>query len=99
MVGVAQADRDLPSRAWHGRAAILPASPSLNSALPENGWSCSSRSRLTVASMARPGGNTTGFSFIEFGTAGKWLELLKQIATYRREHGTAGRQYYRLLLH
>src|SRR5215471_17430 len=35
-----------------------------------------------VASMARPGGNTTGFSFIEFGTAGKWLELLKQIATY-----------------
>src|SRR5262249_30157062 len=52
-----------------------------------------------VASMARPGGNTTGFSFIEFGTAGKWLELLKQIATYRREHGTAGRQYYRLLLH
>jgi putative ABC transport system substrate-binding protein len=33
-----------------------------------------------VASMARPGGNTTGFSFIEFGIAGKWLELLKQIA-------------------
>jgi putative ABC transport system substrate-binding protein len=30
--------------------------------------------------MARPGGNTTGFSFIEFGIAGKWLELLKQIA-------------------
>jgi putative ABC transport system substrate-binding protein len=33
-----------------------------------------------VASMARPGGNTTGFSFIEFGISGKWLELLKQIA-------------------
>jgi ABC-type uncharacterized transport system substrate-binding protein len=33
-----------------------------------------------VASLARPGGNTTGFSLIEFGVSGKWLELLKQIA-------------------
>jgi putative ABC transport system substrate-binding protein len=33
-----------------------------------------------VASMARPGGNITGFSFIEFGISGKWLELLKEIA-------------------
>src|ERR1700730_18232764 len=33
-----------------------------------------------VTSMARPGGNITGFSFIEFGISGKWLELLKQIA-------------------
>ena len=33
-----------------------------------------------VANMARPGGNITGFSFIEFGISGKRLELLKQIA-------------------
>jgi putative ABC transport system substrate-binding protein len=33
-----------------------------------------------VASLARPGGNTTGFSLIEYGISGKWLELLKQIA-------------------
>jgi putative ABC transport system substrate-binding protein len=33
-----------------------------------------------VASLARPGGNTTGFSFSEYGISGKWLELLKQIA-------------------
>jgi putative tryptophan/tyrosine transport system substrate-binding protein len=33
-----------------------------------------------VASLARPGGNTTGFTFSEFGVTGKWLELLKQIA-------------------
>jgi putative tryptophan/tyrosine transport system substrate-binding protein len=33
-----------------------------------------------VESMAKPAGNTTGFSFIEFGISGKWLELLKQIA-------------------
>jgi putative ABC transport system substrate-binding protein len=33
-----------------------------------------------VASLARPGGNVTGFSFSEYGISGKWLELLKQIA-------------------
>jgi len=36
-------------------------------------------SRGLVASLARPGANTTGFVQYEFGTAGKWLELLKQI--------------------
>jgi putative tryptophan/tyrosine transport system substrate-binding protein len=33
-----------------------------------------------VASLARPGGNATGFSGIEYGLSAKWLELLKQIA-------------------
>ena len=33
-----------------------------------------------VDSLARPGGNATGFSVFEFGISGKWLELLKQIA-------------------
>ena len=33
-----------------------------------------------VASLARPGGNVTGFSFVEYGMGGKWLELLKEIA-------------------
>jgi putative ABC transport system substrate-binding protein len=33
-----------------------------------------------VASLARPGGNTTGFMSSEYGMAGKWLELLKQLA-------------------
>jgi putative ABC transport system substrate-binding protein len=33
-----------------------------------------------VASLARPGGNTTGFLSSEFGFSGKWLELLKEIA-------------------
>src|SRR5262249_42424827 len=33
-----------------------------------------------VASLARPGGNATGFSTIEGSLSGKWLELLKEIA-------------------
>src|SRR5262245_40700194 len=38
-----------------------------------------------VASMARPGGNVTGFTFIDYAMVGKWLEILKEIApTIRR---------------
>src|SRR5258706_14346033 len=33
-----------------------------------------------VASLARPGGNASGFSQYEFAIAVKWLELLKQLA-------------------
>jgi putative ABC transport system substrate-binding protein len=33
-----------------------------------------------VDSLARPGGNATGFIAQEYGLAGKWLELLKEIA-------------------
>ena len=33
-----------------------------------------------VDSLARPGGNATGFLFGDYSLSGKWLELLKQIA-------------------
>jgi ABC-type uncharacterized transport system substrate-binding protein len=33
-----------------------------------------------VESLARPGGNITGFSVFEYGISGKWLELLKEVA-------------------
>ena len=33
-----------------------------------------------VDSLARPGGNTTGFMVYEYSLSGKWLELLKEIA-------------------
>ncbi len=33
-----------------------------------------------VASLARPGGNTTGFAQFEFSLAGKWLQILKEVA-------------------
>jgi putative ABC transport system substrate-binding protein len=35
-----------------------------------------------VASLARPGGNATGFTIMDGTMAGKWLELLKQIAPH-----------------
>src|SRR5689334_3406164 len=33
-----------------------------------------------VTSLARSGGNVTGFTIFEYGISGKWLELLKEIA-------------------
>jgi putative tryptophan/tyrosine transport system substrate-binding protein len=33
-----------------------------------------------VSSLARPGGNATGFSMFEYGISAKWLELLKEIS-------------------
>ena len=33
-----------------------------------------------VESLARPGGNVTGFMNFEYSVSGKWLELLKEIA-------------------
>jgi putative ABC transport system substrate-binding protein len=35
-----------------------------------------------VDSLARPGGNATGFTLFEYGISGKWLELLKEIAPW-----------------
>ena len=44
-----------------------------------------------VDSLARPGGNTTGFTSFEYGISGKWLELLKQIApSVTRAGGPSG---------
>jgi putative tryptophan/tyrosine transport system substrate-binding protein len=48
-----------------------------------------------VDSLARPGGNATGFTVFEYSIGGKWLELLKEIApqvmrvAVLRESGTA----------
>ena len=36
-----------------------------------------------VDSLARPGGNATGFTELEYSLSGKWLELLKEIAPAR----------------
>ena len=33
-----------------------------------------------VASLVKPGGNITGFAYVEYGMSGKWLELLKEVA-------------------
>ena len=48
-----------------------------------------------VESLARPGGNTTGFTSFEYGLSVKWVELLKEIAPrvtragLLREHGSS----------
>jgi len=34
-----------------------------------------------VASLARPGGNATGFTSADYSMSGKWVELLKQMAS------------------
>ncbi len=37
-----------------------------------------------IPSLSHPGGNVTGFSYLEPGMVGKWLELLKEIAPATR---------------
>ena len=49
----------------------------------------SGRRRLR-RSLARPGGNVTGFTHFEFGLSGKWLELLKEIAPRCGARGSSG---------
>ena len=53
-----------------------------------------------VESLARPGGNATGFFAVEPSLGGKWLELLKEIvpglrrvAVFNPETSTGGRSY------
>ena len=45
-----------------------------------------------VASLARPGGTATGFTQVEYGTAVKWLELLKEIAPSVTQVGDCSRR-------
>ena len=40
-----------------------------------------------AASLARPGGNATGFTNVEATLGGKWLELLKEIAPHLQRVG------------
>ena len=44
-----------------------------------------------VASLARPGGNVTGFTGYEYGLGTKWLELLKEIAPRVTRAGISSR--------
>jgi putative tryptophan/tyrosine transport system substrate-binding protein len=57
--------------------ALLQASPTVPIVFPIAGDPVGAG---LVDSLARPGGNATGFMNFEFSLSGKWLELLKQIA-------------------
>jgi hypothetical protein len=48
--------------------------------LQEVGWTDGRNARIDIRWPA--GGNTTGFSFVEYGVCGKWPELLKQVAPH-----------------
>jgi ABC transporter substrate binding protein len=47
-----------------------------------------------VESMARPGGNATGFIQFEYSLSGKWLELLKEIAPGVTQAAVAGSRHH-----
>jgi putative tryptophan/tyrosine transport system substrate-binding protein len=59
-----------------------------------------------VESLARPGGNATGFTNVEFSLTGKWLELLKEVAPrvkrvafmFNPELAPGGGSYYTRLI-
>jgi putative tryptophan/tyrosine transport system substrate-binding protein len=40
-----------------------------------------------VASLARPGGNATGFTLFEFSMAAKWIEILREVAPTAKHIG------------
>jgi hypothetical protein len=46
----------------------------------EVGWTDGRNARIDIRWPA--GGNTTGFSFVEYGICGKWPELLKRVAPH-----------------
>jgi len=47
-----------------------------------------------VASLSEPGGNATGFMLFEYSLAGKWLELLKEIAPAVTRAGVVREQFF-----
>ena len=63
----------LAARPW-GRCFRRPAFADRVRERRRSGW------RRLCRSLARPGGNATGFVQFEYGLSGKWLELLKEIA-------------------
>jgi ABC-type uncharacterized transport system substrate-binding protein len=50
-----------------------------------------------VESLARPGGNATGFVAFEYGLGAKWLEILKEIAPNVTRAGCFGTRAWRLV--
>ena len=66
-----------------GSRAAVPKTPTDRLATlryPPTCRTAANRRQGLIASLARPGGNITGFTFIDFPLIGKWLEMLREIA-------------------
>ena len=75
-IGRARARRH-PGPCRHDRGALLQATRTVPVVFPAIGDPVGAG---FVDSLARPGGNATGFISFEYSLSGKWLELLKEIA-------------------
>src|SRR5262245_40954371 len=74
----ARAQQGQPSRTTSSWAMALQATRTVPIAFPVAGDPVAAS---FVDTLARPGGNATGFMTWEYSMSGKWLELLKQIAS------------------
>ena len=75
-IGRARAGRH-PGPCRHDRGAVAAGDPHRTDRVPSLADPVAAG---FVDSLARPGGNATGFMNFEYSIGGKWLELLKQIA-------------------
>jgi putative ABC transport system substrate-binding protein len=66
----------------NGTAAVAPLQQATRSVPIVFAWVADPVSGGFVASLAKPGGNITGFTNFDYDMAAKWVELLKEIAPY-----------------
>ena len=66
----------------NGTAAVAALQQATRSVPIVFAWAADPVSGGLVASLAKPGGNITGFSNFDYSLGAKWVELLKEIAPY-----------------
>src|SRR5262249_10766929 len=92
-------ERTQPNRSLSRRTSFWPPQAPPSKRCWKRPAPCRSYSRVSptrvaagyVENLARPGRNATGFTVFEYSIAGKWLELLKEIAPRAPRRPTANR--------